>query len=181
LSLPDIKQGSIKWLSLFLGFFLFDGTRAAGRLVPGQKHGGKTMQRALSVRGQIKSKNLAELLSTLAAGDAVAGFLAPVSYMKWFGADNEKGSLSEHFLHAISSSAPATAISTSLAVSWTTSVEETIGYGFVSLLSSNAVMIITKTYHELGMTNIMLGAVWAILVVATHALLSGKWEPLALL
>lgn len=175
---------SSKWLIFFLACLLFDSTRAAGCVVLGQKNRGKTMQRALSVRGgdlgQIKSKNLAELLSALAACDAICGVLAPISAMKWFGLDIENGSLSEHYLHGIGASAATTAISTYLAVSGTSSVKEAIGYGFMARLVSMTVMIITNKYHELGMNNAMFGTMWAILAVTTYALFSGNWEPMVL-
>jgi hypothetical protein len=177
---------STKWLIFFLACLLFDSTPAAGCVVLGLKHRDKAKAnlRAVSVRGgdlgQIKSKNLAELLSALAAADAVCGVLAPISAMKWFGLDINKGSLSEHYLHGIGASAVTTAISTYLAVSGTTTVKKAIGYGFIARLVSMTLMITTNKYHELGMNNAMFGTMWAILAVTTYALFSGKWEPMAL-
>ena len=174
----------MKLLRLFLAFLLFDSARAAVPFVQGQKRHVKTMRSALSIRGgdlgQIKSKTLAQILSGLAAGDAACCILAPVSSMKWFGVDVERGSLSEHYLHGIGASAATAAISTYLATSGTTPVEEAIGFGFVARLVSMTIMIITNNYHELGMNNAMFGAMWAILAATTYALFSGKWEPMAL-
>lgn len=174
----------MKWLSLVLAFLLFDSTRAAVRVVSGQKYYDKTMHHALSVRGgdlgQVKSKTLAKVLSGLFTCDAVGGTLAPISCMKWFGVNIAKGSLSEHYLHGIGASAATMAVSTYLAISGTSSIEKAIGYGFVARLVSMTVMIITNKYHELGMNNAMFGTMWAMLAVTTYGLFSGNWEPMAL-
>jgi len=180
-------------LSITSLFLLFGGTRASLPIVrPDAQHRTKRNVNSMkarrrsalivSLRGgdlgaHIKSKTLAQILSGLAAGDALCGLFAPISSMKWFGVDIEKGSLSEHYLHGIGASATTTAIALGLSVSGTTSVEEAVAYGFVGRLVSMTAMIVTNKYHELGMNNAMFGTMWTMLAVTTYALFTGKWEP----
>lgn len=149
------------------------------------KHGNPALKRALSVSrggdlGSLSGKTLAQTLAALAGCDAVAGALAPITSMAWFGVDIESKSLSEHYLHGLAASAATTAVSTYLATSGKTSVEEAIGYGFIARLLSMATMFATNKYHELGMNNAMFGGMFLVLAVTTYCLFTGTGDALGL-
>lgn len=174
----------MKCISLFVTCMLFYSSEAA--ISPGKaKLQSPAFKRALAVSrggdlGSLSSKTLAQTLAALASCDALAGALAPVTSMAWFGVDIESGSLSEHYLHGLAASAATTAVSTFLATSGKTSIEEAIGYGFIARLMSMALMFLNNKYHELGMNNAMFGGMFAVLTGTTYFLFSGKGDGMVL-
>lgn len=171
----------MKWASFLFTCFLFHSSHAALPVVPGKaKTRSQTLQRTLNVRGgdlgSLSGKMLAQSLAALASCDAIAGALAPLTTMSWFGVDIESGSLSEHYLHGLAASAATTGVSTYLATSGKTSIEEAIGYGFIARLVSMATMFATNKYHELGMNNAMFLSMFVALLGTTYCLFAGKGD-----
>lgn len=182
----------MKLIRLFLSYLACESTTSALSAFRKSKlhssaalHRSAALHGALSISrggdlGSLSGKTLAQTLAALASCDAIAGALAPVTSMAWFGVDIESGSLSEHYLHGLAASAATTAVSTYLSTSGKTSVEEAIGYGFIARLMSMATMFATNKYHELGMNNGMFGGMFAIVAAATYCLFSGKGDAMAL-
>ena len=146
--------------SLLFPLVLFHGTQASLHVIP-RRAKLRTNSPLLNLRGgdlgPLSGKTLAHTLAALASCDAIAGALAPITSMAWCGVDIESGSLSEHYLHGVAASAATTAVSTYLATSGKTSIEQAIGYGFIARLVSMTTMFLNDKYHELGMNKAMFG------------------------
>jgi hypothetical protein len=176
----------MKCISIVLSYLLLHRSEAAppASLIK-TKSRSPAFKRVLQVKrggdlGTLRSKTLAQTLAALASCDAITGALAPITSMAWAGVDIENGSLSEHYLHGVAASAATTAVSTYLATSGKTSIEQAIGYGFIARLVSMALMVLNNKYHELGMNNAMFGGMMAVLSATTYCLFSGKCDGMAL-
>lgn len=177
---------NMKCISILLSYMLFHSSEAALPVSPTKtKTRSPAFKRVLQVNrggdlGPIRSKTLAQTLAALASCDAIAGALAPITSMAWAGVDIESGSLSEHYLHGLAASAATTAVSTYLATSGKTSIEQAIGYGFIARLVSMASMVLNNKYHELGMNNAIFLGMMTVLAGTTYCLFSGKADAMAL-
>jgi len=131
--------------------------------------------------GDVSGEDLAKTFSVLASGDALAGTLFPQASMKWFGVNIAEGSLAEAMMNSVGASAATVALSTYLAVTGKTSIEEAVGYGLGARLLSLTRLLLTERYVQLGMTKAMVGSMWVLLAVTVYALFQGMDEakPLA--
>lgn len=174
--------------TLLFPCLLLHGTQAALPVIPKRankpRRNSPLLKRTLEVRGgdlgPLSGKTLAQTFSALASCDAIAGALAPITSMAWFGVDIESGSLSEHYLHGVAASAATTAVSTYLATSGKTSIEQAIGYGFIARLVSMTTMFLNDKYHELGMNTAMFAGMYAVLAATTYCLFTGTGDAMGL-
>lgn len=127
--------------------------------------------------GPISSKALATTFGVLAIGDAAASGIAPIEVWEKFGVIIEPGSKGEHFLgHGMASSASSLAVTSLLALTDATTVEEALGYGFLARAAFMTNMLANKKYEDLGVPTAPHVAIFAILLFTAYALLSGNSE-----
>ncbi|KAL3804026.1 hypothetical protein HJC23_006417 [Cyclotella cryptica] len=125
--------------------------------------------------GPVSSKTLAKTFSVLAAGDALAGTIKPVEVWGKFGIQVEPGSKAEHYLgHGLGSSAATLAVTSYLAVTGRTSIDEAIGFGVLTRCAYMTEMLLTGKYKELGVPTVPHVTIFLILLVTANGLLSGK-------
>eukprot|EP01083_Nonionella_stella_P065164 170502_1 len=125
--------------------------------------------------GPISSDALAKTFGVLAIGDAVAGTVAPIEVWDKFGIKVEPGSKGEHYLgHGIGSSASSLAVTSLLALTEITSIEEAIGYGILTRCAYMTEMLLTNKYKELGVPTTPHITIYLILLAAAFGLVSGN-------
>jgi hypothetical protein len=127
--------------------------------------------------GPIGGAALAKTFGVLAIGDAVAGSIRPAEVWEEFGVSVEPGSKGEHYLgHGLAASAATLSVTSLLALSGKTSVDEAIGYGLLARCAFLTEMLLTNKYKELGASTTPHVLMYAILLGTAYGLLSGDWD-----
>lgn len=124
--------------------------------------------------GPITGKALAKTIGVGAIGDAITGTAIPVSAWSKFKVDVEPGSKGEHYLgHGMGASAATLAVTSLLALTGTTSVNEAIGYGILTRCAYMTEMLLTHQYKKLDVPTAPHIVIYLILLVTAFGLLSG--------
>ena len=138
-----------------------------------------TNKPALLVRGgdlgPINGDAVAKTFGVLATGDAIGGTVSTAALYKKFHITVLPGSNGEHYLgHGIASSAASLAITSLLALTDTTSVEEAIGFGILARSAYMTEMLLTGKYKELGVPTVPHVMVYLLLLATAFCLISGN-------
>ena len=141
---------------------------------------------ALLVRGgdlgPISGEALAKTFGVLAIGDAIGGSVSSTAevYEK-FHITVVPGSNGEHYLgHGIASSASQLAVTSLLALTGTTSVEEAVGFGMLARSAYMTEMLLTGKYKDLGVPTVPHLLVYMLLLGTAFGLLSGSSDGVTL-
>ena len=123
--------------------------------------------------GSISSNNLAKTFAVLAAGDAIAGTIAPVEVWKRCGIELEPGKGQHYLGHGLGSSAATLAVTGYLATSGKTSINEAIAYGILTRCAYMTEMLLCGKYTELDVPVTPHILIYVFLLVTAYGLLSG--------
>ena len=134
-------------------------------------------ERILNIRGgdlgPISSNTVAKTFSVLAAGDAIAGTIAPVEVWKRCGIEIEPGKGHHYLGHGLGSSAATLAVTGYLATSGKTSVNEAIAFGILTRCAYMTEMLLCGKYTELDVPVTPHILIYVFLLVTAYGLLSG--------
>ena len=140
---------------------------------------------ALLVRGgdlgPVSGEALAKTFGVLAIGDAIGGTVKTVELYEKFHITVLPGSNGEHYMgHGIASSAASLAVTSLLALTGTTSVEEAVGFGMLARSAYMTEMLLTGKYKELGVPTVPNVIVYLLLLGTAFGLLSGNADGVTL-
>ncbi|KAK1747570.1 hypothetical protein QTG54_001533 [Skeletonema marinoi] len=140
---------------------------------------------ALLVRGgdlgPISGEALAKTFGVLAIGDAIGGTVRTAELYDKFHITVLPGSNGEHYMgHGIASSAASLAVTSLLALTGTTSVEEAVGFGMLARSAYMTEMLLTGKYKELGVPAVPHVIVYLLLLGTAFGLLSGNADGVTL-
>lgn len=144
-----------------------------------------TNKAALLVRGgdlgPISGEALAKTFGVLAIGDAIGGTVSTAEIYEKFHITVLPGSNGEHYLgHGIASSASQLAVTSLLALTGTTSVEEAVGFGMLARGAYMTEMLLSGKYKELGVPTSPHVLMYTLLLGAAFGLLSGSSDGITL-
>jgi len=140
---------------------------------------------ALLVRGgdlgPVSGEALAKTFGVLAIGDAIGGTVRTAELYDKFHITVLPGSNGEHYMgHGIASSAASLAVTSLLALTGTTSVEEAVGFGMLARSAYMTEMLLTGKYKELGVPTVPHVIVYLLLLATAFGLLSGNADGVTL-
>lgn len=140
---------------------------------------------ALLVRGgdlgPISGEALAKTFGVLAIGDAIGGTVSTAEIYEKFHITILPGSNGEHYLgHGIASSASQLAVTSLLALTGTTSVEEAVGFGLLARSAYMTEMLLSGKYKKLGVPTVPHVLMYTLLLGAAFGLLSGSTDGVTL-
>eukprot|EP00984_Skeletonema_dohrnii_P006230 scaffold2239_cov114-Skeletonema_dohrnii-CCMP3373.AAC.11 len=140
---------------------------------------------ALLVRGgdlgPVSGEALAKTFGVLAIGDAIGGTVKTAELYDKFHITVLPGSNGEHYMgHGIASSAASLAVTSLLALTGTTSVEEAVGFGILARSAYMTEMLLTGKYKELGVPTVPHVIVYLLLLGTAFGLLSGNADGVTL-
>lgn len=138
-----------------------------------------TNKSALRLRGgnlgPISGEALAKTFGILALGDAIAGTVKTAEVYEKFHIAVVPGSNGEHYLgHGVASSAASLAVTSLLALTGTTSIEEAIGFGMLTRSAFMTEILLTGKYKQLGVPTAPHIVVYLFLLVTAFGLLNSN-------
>lgn len=131
--------------------------------------------------GPISGEALAKTFGVLALGDALAGTVKTAEVYEKFHITVVPGSNGEHYLgHGVASSAASLAVTSLLALTGKTSIEEAIGFGMLARSAFMTEMLLTGKYKQLGVPTAPHVVVYLFLLGTAFRLLNANSDSVTL-